>query len=335
MDQEEVIKNLSERLDNFDDPQVIYVDCIIWYADDYSRFKKGIVHEILRRIRNPPILPQKHIEQPILPLYYLVDAISKNCDPGYSLVFGDKLPQVFEQSLYLNDKHLNSKLFGLVEHWKAENIFSESVIDQLQEAISTYKTKMLDGQPTAIPANPNPNPNPQSQDQVSTFIPSINQNPSNDAMPSISQNAEIFNPGIDSFNDQSSIMTDQTPMMEYKSQSEKELRLSREWMQTSASWARSKFEPNNFLIRDLDADDNSHSFSEQSTSMIRLTPENANATCYSCSGTFDRCYDANGEECLKDALIDTNGQYIHVKCKQLQAENPTHALLQKLFRKGT
>ena len=318
MDQEQVIKLLSERLDTYDESQLVFVDCVSWFADDFSRFKKAIVNEILRRIRNPPILPQKRIEQPILPLYYLVDAISKNCDPGYSAYFGEKLPQVFEQSLYLNDQFLNEKLSRLVVHWKDDNIFNESVIELLQESIKNYKNsngKSMNIIPTA-------NPLPQNTE---AFNINPDQIPSNDYIQPTEHSVEIVTPTIDDSTDQISI-EDQNPVII----NEDERRLSREWMKSVAKWVQSKYDPNDHLVRDLDADNNQQ-LNEQSTPLIRLTPSNENERCISCSGTFEHCVGPNGEQCLKDAIYIKDRGYIHQRCKNMQAEDDTHELLQSLL----
>ncbi|KAK8853806.1 hypothetical protein M9Y10_016349 [Tritrichomonas musculus] len=330
MDQEQAIKLLSERLDTYDDPQFVFVDCICWFADDFARFKKGIINEILRRIRHPPILPQKHIEQPILPLYYLVDAISKNCEPSYSAQFGERLPQVFEQSLHLNDKHLNDKLFNLVEHWKLENIFSEYVIESLQECVRNYK-KINAPPPPSISV---PNIMPQSN---VNFIQETNQIPVNDYMHPINPNVEVIEQSINDSTEQISITPNQSPdiindtlQFAESGTTDEDHRMSREWMKSSAKWEQSKFDINERLVRDLDIDDHQRT-SQQSIKMVRLTPENANARCISCSGTFDRCVGPNGEECLKDAIFEEGKGYIHEKCKNYEAETDENELIRRVL----
>lgn len=302
MNEKEALSLFSERLDTYIDPQMNFIECACWFADDFSRFKRSIVEHILQRIRNPPYLPTKLIDQPRLPLYYLIDAMCKKCQTDYSTLFGDSLATVFESSLQLNDKQLNDKLCSLVDHWSDDSIFPESVIEKLRESIN------------AVYRRASPNVIQPNQIVISQF----------------GEDPTIFH---EENKTEQIIVKHQFDenQNEIQQMQNEEHRYSREWMKNTAEWQTSKYDPNSQLIRDLDVDHRQKDY--KLIQMVKVTPENANARCISCSGTFDRCVGPNGEECLKNAIWEEGRGYIHQQCKQYQASDSNAELLRFLLQK--
>ena len=287
MDLETAIQLLSERLDTYYDPQSLIVESLSWFIEDYSRFKYAIVEEIIRRIINPPLLANKTSIQPRLPLFYLIDAVMRRASQIYSVPFGERLPAAYEASLRGNgDSVLIEKLGRLIDHWKQEQYFNDSVLEALQEKF-TECTKIQN-----IPAEPAP---PSDESIFIQKQEEENQLP---------ETIQFIPPTIITIQEQ---------------KPDEERRLCREWMQSAIDWEAKPYESKP-LIRDLDASSTNENKDVQF--LILLTPENENVCCAACSGLFDHCIGPSGQECLKDAIYEKGFGYIHQKCKKHLDDDP-------------
>jgi hypothetical protein len=150
--EEELTQVFNNFLDNFEASQ-LHIPCGCWFLEDFSRFSRSFAQIIISRILTPPISPISHYEQPVLPLFYLIDAVCKSCGQVYCGIFAERLPQLFTTSLRRGDDHLKTKLIQLIRHWGTEGIFNEGIIDLLGK---TAQGDLLEE--PAIQAEPTPQP---------------------------------------------------------------------------------------------------------------------------------------------------------------------------------
>jgi hypothetical protein len=140
-------------LDTFDNSQV-QINCACWLLTDFSRFNRSFADIIINRIFTPHISPTSHYEQPILPLFYLIDVVCKTCSHGYCGIFSERLPQLFQTALHRADAHLRVKLGGLIKHWGSEHVFNEGVIDLLNKVYDSADLGAVEQPAAAEPLAP-------------------------------------------------------------------------------------------------------------------------------------------------------------------------------------
>jgi hypothetical protein len=156
MTEEEARAAFSTFLDIFD-LTLSKVDAACWFLEDQQRFARSFGMIIMQRIVNPPQALGSYSEQPILPLYYLVDAICKRCGHIYCSVFSDRLPALIEKSIRRGDAALTLKLGKLIDNWSTENVFNETAIEMLKKVFGDAQAPTPpSGDPSVVLVEPAP-----------------------------------------------------------------------------------------------------------------------------------------------------------------------------------
>lgn len=314
MNKDSASRMFSELLDQLYENNIYIIDASCWFADDFERYKQVFVNQIVNRILNPPYLrvtkgnETTQIIQPALLLYYLIDAISKRCHQGYRNLFSEKLQTLFEYSLSFNDQLLAFKLQKLLGSWFNDNVFDESVLQNL-------KTLFDDDNTTQQGYEQQPLPPPimmmQPTPQVSMFNYPINPNPQMYPM----NNNFIINPV--------------QPQVISATLNDDDKRMCRSWMRSALDWETPNKEFR--LVVCFDEDETDVSNNSETTQFQKITEENQNAICISCSGTFKKGSGPNGEECFIGVAFIPNRGYIHQKCLTHFNEDKNSSLADTLF----
>lgn len=294
MTEQEAMAIFSQKLDTYFEPLIPNIEVFCWFAEDFSRYKEKFVEEICDRILRPRMLTIKQIEQPILPLFYLIDAICKKSNLlDYQKLFANHLPTLYENAFRRKEEKLTNKLIGLINIWGQNEIFSDQILSQLSE----IQRKMITEPQQAQLA--------QEKKEEEILKPQIVQ-PVYVSMPTIQQSIAL---------------EPITP------QSVDERRLCRSWMRTALDW-ESSLPLRTELMQDINMDDAPQQ--NESIAYIPITPDNQNARCCSCSGLFDKEINPETREwSWKGAEITSRGEYIHQKCRKLESNNN---LLDRLFK---
>ncbi|KAH0793370.1 hypothetical protein GPJ56_002780 [Histomonas meleagridis] len=288
MNKEEAAKLFTDRLDTYYEANLVNVDTLCWFADDFERFKQAFVNEIVNRILNPHYIKvlkgteTREIIQPPLPLYYLIDAISKDCHQGYRMLFEEKLLKLFQSSLRSKDAFLIGKLSSLVDVWDEKNMFNEKIISSIREL---FQGKLESVAPAPLMETP-----VVYEPQIEPPIPM--QPPPPQFM--------------------------QPPIIIQPSLSDEEQRLCRSWMRTSVDWETPS--PQFMLVTSIDEDEPIQN-KEEPIQYVPITPQNQSATCVSCGGTFENGKGLNGEESFIGVVYIPGKGYAHQKCLQYLRED--------------
>ena len=311
MNKETASKIFSELLDQFYENNKFQIDAFCYFADDFEQFKQIFVNQIVNRILNPPYLritkgnETTQSIQPVLLLYYLIDVFSKYCHQGYRNLFSDKLPTLFEYSLSFNDQYLTIKLHNLLNSWFDENVFDESVLEKLKSLF--------------------PEDKPQGIEQFQPHVIMM-QNPIQGMMNSYTMNQ---NPQIYPMNMDYNMFNNVQPQVINATLNDDDKRMCRTWMRNALDWET----PNKDfkLTVCFEGDDDETPKDNEAIQFQKITEENQNATCISCSGTFKKGSGPNGEECFIGVAYIPKLGYIHQKCLSHFNEDKKSSFADTLF----